>query len=234
MGSKRIFLALALSALLPRIALAQQDEQHPPLKFRYEVGQSRQRRAEGEGDKWHRFGGGISLGVAASQVDGDGNAGYHKPSPTFGIWVDRQMTARLFLRMDLRYMGKGAWHNSKINGGSRRDYTISLHYLELPLTAEYFVLPRLSIAAGLGFGYLMGASESNRYGELPLNGARQFRRFELSAQASLAFRISSHFTARGGGAYSILPIRGLLADPLGYIRHGQYNNLLYVGIEYEI
>ena len=80
----------------------------------------------------------------------------------------------------------------------------------------------------------MGASESNRYGELPLNGARQFRRFELSAQASLAFRISSHFTARGGGAYSILPIRGQLADPLGYIRHGQYNNLLYLVIEYEI
>ena len=222
MGSKLIFLALALSTLLPRIALAQQDEQQPPLRFRYEVGQYRQRMAEGEGDKWHRFGGGVSLGVAASQVDGDGNAGYHKPSPTFGIWVDRQMTARLFLRMDLRYMGKGSWHNSKINGGSQRDYTISLHYLELPLTAEYYVIPRLSIAAGVGFGYLMGASESNRYGELPLNSARQFR------------RISPHFTARGGGTYSILPIRGQLADPLGYIRHGQYNNLLYLVIEYEI
>lgn len=181
-----------------------------------------------------RFGGGLLGGLSATQVDGDGCGGYKNLGGVGGIWVQRQLADSWGLRVEIKYVGKGSRSTIKDEAGGRiTNYAFTLHYLELPIFAQWLFTDRFSLDLGLGAGYLLAWQERNAYGSL--KGIRTDpKRYEITAQAGLEWRFHKHFGVRLGFSYSILPIRGKPDGVVSRIRRGQYNNALTLVLQYEI
>lgn len=185
----------------------------------------------------HRFGGGVIGGANFSQVDGDGYGGYNALGGIAGVWLSRQIGRSDWgFRVEIRYVGKGS-RSVGLFGGKQgvraTNYSFTLHYLELPIYAEYVFLERFVANIGLSAGYLLGWSERNTYGDIDKATRLSPKRWELAGHIALAWHFQSRWAVRGGFAYSILPIRGAPDIPMGQKR-GQYNNMLYLLLEYEI
>lgn len=88
------------------------------------------------------FFGGIALGGVTSQVDGDGNDGFHKAGFTAGAFVGLELSDYLEAQFEIKYIQKG----SKSSADDPVQFTIQLDYVELPLIA----------AANLGFFEING------------------------------------------------------------------------------
>ena len=55
------------------------------------------------------FKAGFTLGIAATQVDGDTYGGFDKAGPVAGVWVGRNLGNSWLGRMELRYAQKGSY-----------------------------------------------------------------------------------------------------------------------------
>ncbi len=176
------------------------------------------------------FQGGIMVGGVASQVDGDDYDGYHRFAPIGGFWVKYNFKKKHALRLEFRYIGKGSLQNEGTGVERRQVYSISLHYLELPLLYEYYLFYKFTMAFGVSAGYLLTARESNRYGNLLSGRRKTFLPYELAAHARGTWQFNKHFDLTLGYSYSILPVRGVMAGWYG--RNGQYNNIISLAANY--
>ncbi len=227
-------LLLALWAL-PCTALPHCDT------LRWEVGQSSEDRARTSASRessirqapsWREgFYGGLTVGAAFSQVDGDGHSGFHRVNALASAWVGYDWHRHWGLRLDFRYLGKGSHAVSKQKGDSRLEYDLQLHYFELPFQLQYRPIHSFTLGAGLALGYLIAYQERNAYGDLAISRGAP-KRYEFSGLVSLTWRFYRGLGVRGGWQYSILPIRGELAKSSMEARRGQFNNLLFLALDY--
>lgn len=181
---------------------------------------------------YDNFAMGLCLGGAASQVDGDGHGGYRRFSPTGGLWVRLKLPKHWSASLKFRYMWKGSYATSGKGEHQHLDYSLSLHYLELPLLAEYTFKRRWRLGLGLSAAYLMYAKERNAYGDFLLEGDRKPSAFELAGQASAAYLINAHWAVEAGFSYSALPFRGRLNDVTSPVHSGQYNRVITLSVAY--
>ncbi|PID90467.1 MAG: hypothetical protein CSA97_02785 [Bacteroidetes bacterium] len=175
---------------------------------------------------------GLSLGLSAAQLDGDGYGGYHHLWPSGGFFVRYHLPKNWDARLGFSYVCKGARGHAKRLDAERTVHKVTFHYLELPLVFEYLLKGRFQFSFGMGFGYLMSASQRHFEGEVELSGVRKPAKIEWTAQASFAYFFTEHWAARLGGSYSILPVRGRPSGISSPIRTGQYNNVLLLNVEY--
>ncbi len=178
----------------------------------------------------YAFQGGLVVGGVGAQVDGDRHSGYHRFAGLGGFWVARPFGTKLRLRFEFRYIGKGSLANEGQGAARRQIYSLSLHYLELPVVLEYRVWQRWYVGLGLGGGYLLSASESNQYGNLLVGGRKSFNSYEWAGHARVSYRFNDHLTGTMGAAYSLLPIRGRI--DIASIVRAQYNNLVTLSLDY--
>lgn len=200
-------LCLALFLCLPFALWAQKEEREP-----------------------HLFQGGLVAGGVGAQVDGDTHSGYHRFAGLGGFWVARPLGAKFCVRFEFRYIGKGSLANRGTGAERRQIYSLSLHYLELPVLVEYNVWRKWHVALGISGGYLLAAAESNEYGNLLVGGRKSFKPYEWAGHGRVMYPINNHFTATLGASYSLLPIRGKVN--ITSIARAQYNNLVTLSIDY--
>lgn len=181
-----------------------------------------------------RFGGGVTAGVVGSQVDGDTHGGYHRLNGTGGVWVERELAGRFALRIELRYIGKGSLANRREGGARRLEYSLGLHYIEVPLLVHYSLGAHWYVGLGVAGGYLMGWQERNAHGDDLRASRTRVRSYEVSALGRVGWRITDSWSVRFGAGYSIMPIRGRLGAVGAGYRSGQYNNYLELSLDYEI
>ncbi len=183
---------------------------------------------------YNNFSMGVNLGGAASQVDGDGCGGYRRFSPTGGIWVRLQLPKDWSASLQFRYMWKGSYATTGKGENQHLQYSLSLHYLELPLLAEYSFLRHWRVGLGLSAAYLMASQEKNAYGEIPLEGVRKPSPFELAAHATGAYVFNARWAVQAGFSYSALPFRGKMNDVTSPVRSGQYNRAITLMVSYSL
>jgi opacity protein-like surface antigen len=169
------------------------------------------------------FKAGFTLGVAATQVDGDGHSGYNKAGPILGIWVSRNLGGNLFARFELRYIQKGSYAKNTDDGAY---YRIRLHYIEMPLLIGYRFVNGFSAKAGLSGGYLAEAKEMNELGGFPPEDISAFRKYEVAGLAGIEYNYSERWALGVLYSYSILPIRPFEGNITYRLQRGQYNNVL--------
>lgn len=99
------------------------------------------------------FHGGLVLGVAGSQIDGDNHRGYFKGGLNLGAFVNRQINKRSGWQMEIKYTGKGA-RSLDSSSTSTNYYHVSLKYVELPILYYYQINQKYSIQVGASVGYL--------------------------------------------------------------------------------
>lgn len=169
------------------------------------------------------FKAGFAVGLAATQVDGDGHSGYNKAGPIIGIWVSRNFGGNLFARYELRYIQKGSYAKTADDGTY---YRIRLHYIEMPLLIGYRFINGFNAIAGLSGGYLAEAREMNEMGEFPPEDISAFRKYEFAGLAGIEYNYSERWAFGALYSYSILPIRPFEGNITYRLQRGQYNNVL--------
>jgi hypothetical protein len=182
-----------------------------------------------------RFNSGIQLGLNTSQITGDNLAGYNKAGVTAGIWVNRQLTERLSLWMELSYLPKGS---KKINSPSDSIpdyYRLHLNYIEVPLSLNYRIHPKISIESGISCGAYISHIEEDVNGDLSgLYGPReQFKSTDISFNAGLNWHFNSKWMFNVRNANSIFPVRNHDQQTYFRLNRGQYTSCIMGRIIYQ-
>lgn len=180
------------------------------------------------------FDAGFVGGIAATQVDGDGNAGYDKAGPILGIWVGHRINTSFYARGELRYAQKGSFAKNVEEGVSSSYYRMRLNYFELPLILGYRLKNGFNPIVGLSAGYLAKAKEMNQYGSFPSEDIKKFNKFEFAYLLGLEYNRSERWAFYLVFTYSILPIRNQPTNPTNRWDKGQYNNVLELVARYKL
>jgi opacity protein-like surface antigen len=186
-----------------------------------------------------RFYGGALVGLCASQVDGDTYAGFDKLGLQGGVFVNTKFTKAWGAQMEIKYNAKGA--RKKTSESDRATYSLTLHYIDIPLIINYTILDKFIIDAGFVPGYLFakkGEEDGIKFSDEEI---RAFKKVDLSWLLGLNYKITDNFIANIRYSYSLFSIRdyenvnanyGIIAQIFGYT-NGDYNNFLTMGIYYQ-
>jgi opacity protein-like surface antigen len=180
-----------------------------------------------------KFDAGFVCGLAATQVDGDGNAGYDKAGPIAGVWVGHRINSVLYWRMELRYIQKGSYAKNVQDDVSTGFYRMRLNYFEIPLILGYRLRNGFNPILGLSGGYLIKAKEMNQYGSFPDEDIQKFRKAEFAWLFGLEYNKSEHWAFTLLYTYSIIPIRPHKDNIVYRWDRGQYNNVIEVVARYK-
>ncbi|HYX06249.1 MAG TPA: porin family protein [Bacteroidales bacterium] len=178
-----------------------------------------------------RFSGGITMGLSASQIDGDRYAGYNKAGFIGGMFARTDLTDKTGWQIEIKYIGKGAGKkNDPENPGY---YKVKLHYIEVPLILYYNFTGKWSGEGGIAPGYLMKAAEDLDGGGFT-SPEKPFRDAELDGLAGINYNFTDHLRANIRFSYSIIPVRNHPGDQVHFLDRGQYSNVLEFSVYYSL
>jgi hypothetical protein len=149
------------------------------------------------------FEAGLVGGFTMSQISGDGLAGFDKAGARIGAYISYPIPRKnINFEVGMQYLQKGSREPSGDKGIS--NYSMDMHYLELPFTLNYTFNNGLVVESGFGPGILISYNEEDAIGAL--NGMTP-NTFGLDFICGLQYQIFNHlkFNLRYGN--SILPIR---------------------------
>jgi hypothetical protein len=178
-----------------------------------------------------QFEGGILGGLTASQIDGDSYSGYNKVGIQAGAWVQRLFTYTVAGQLELRYVQKGSLHTNKPDDPTY--YRCVLHYIDLPIMAQYIYDEKVVFELGIGPEFLVSGKEFDAHGELP-EREPYFHTFTMSAIAGIGYTFWDVLTFSARFNYSIIPIRDHPSGQSYLLNQGQYSNVLSFAIYYKI
>jgi hypothetical protein len=180
-----------------------------------------------------QFEGGIMGGLTASQIDGDSYSGYNKVGIQAGAWVQRLFTYTIAGQMELRYVQKGSLHTNK--PGDDNYYKAALHYIDIPIMAQYIYNEKVVFELGIGPEFLISGKEFGVYGELPeAEKGPPFHTFTMSAIVGIGYTFWDVLTFSARFNYSIIPIRDHPSGQIYLLNQGQYSNVLSFAVYYKI
>ena len=112
-----------------------------------------------------KFEAGFVGGFSASQISGDGLAGFDKGGARLGAYISYPLkNKRINFEVGMQYLRKGSKQPSGERGIS--NYNINLQYLEVPFTVNYSLKSGLLLETGIGAGILVNYTEENANGTL--------------------------------------------------------------------
>jgi hypothetical protein len=174
---------------------------------------------------------GISIGIVASQVDGDRLDGYDKPGFKAGILVKNQLKSNYSFYLGLDYIQKGSRKLANPDIPDDRFYILRLNYIEVPFIFQYTYKSKYIGELGFVFGYLFKANE-----DVDGNGFMEpyppFKSYDIPFRCGLGYKIGKRISLKLHYSYSILPIRNHPGNQTWYFDRGQYNNYLILSIFY--
>jgi hypothetical protein len=186
-----------------------------------------------------RFNGGLLAGVCASQVDGDTYGGFDKVGLQGGVFVNTKFTKNWGAQMEIKYNGKGA--RKKTSESDPETYSLTLHYIDLPLMINLTVQKKFIFDAGFVPGYLFAKNGEKDGIKMSGNEISAFKKVDLSWLIGFNYKINDNFIANIRYSYSLFSIRdyetvdanySFVANIFGYT-NGDYNNYLTMGIYYQ-
>lgn len=177
------------------------------------------------------FSANVFFGGTATQVQGDGLAGFDKPGLTTGFGVRGRLDRKWSMGFDLAYVQKGS---RKVQDPDNNDFTyyrLSLHYAEVPILVQYNT-KKLSFFAGPTIGYLLASSEETTSGIQEIQNP--FRKLELGLTGGASYKFSKNWSIASSIQESALSIRATPAYAKGFLGRysGQYNTALYLRLIY--
>lgn len=177
------------------------------------------------------FTGGISLGGVASQMSGDGLAGWDKLGVYAGGWVHAELSKKIGAQMNIQFMTKGSRKNADQDNGDFNTFAFNLTYIEVPVLATY-TLNSWRFGVGPSFGVLLSQEQVSNGFEFEINPP--FRSFDLSGCGSIQASFGDHLGMELRAYTSIIPIRPApqVVNPLSFYEQGNYNQVLSLGVVY--
>jgi hypothetical protein len=172
------------------------------------------------------FGGGLILGLSASQVSGDNLGGFNKAGLLVGGFIDLQLSKTLKGQMEMTFIQKGS-NNPKMNENSYSD--ISLSYVEIPLLLKYQQSNIIAIETGFETAFLINAYDNDLYGKIT---NRPFNKTDISIFIGMDYYINTKLILNSRISNSIIPIRAHASGATFQLNKGQYNSVLSFSLHY--
>ena len=148
-----------------------------------------------------------------------------------GAWVQRLFTYTLAGQMELRYVQKGSLHTNK--PGDATYYKAALHYIDIPIMAQYIYNEKVIFELGIGPEFLISSKEQDAHGDLP-EREPYFHTFTMSAIAGIGYTFWEVLTFTARFNYSIIPIRDHPSGQSYLLNQGQYSHVLTFAVYYKI
>lgn len=184
------------------------------------------------------FYGGVALGGVTSQVDGDGNNGFHKFGFTGGGFVGLKLSDIFDIQLEIKYIQKG----SKSSVDDPSSFKIRLDYVEMPLVASANLdflkvngrkLDWLKFELGLSLDALVYANQkintaneaTDMWRPLCLNGILGMQ-FRLTPKLGIGFRVITSITSAYKGNFG--------RDTVRFGQKGAFNDVLELVFFYRL
>jgi len=179
------------------------------------------------------FNAGYHFGMTATQVTGDNLSGYNKAGIYAGGFVNRNITDRAKIQMEMSFIQKGSRKNAKPSDGIYESYLMRLNYVEVPVSYQFDLKKYLSLHAGLSMAYLIISTEKDNYGVVvPDPNLPYFKKIDFDIFAGLTYNINDKWSLLLRYSYSILPIRNTPLFSTTYYNEGQYNDVITTALQY--
>lgn len=180
-----------------------------------------------------RFDAGLIAGLNASQVEGDGFKGYHKPGLLLGSFVQTDIAPTLFVGMEIKYSQKGSKKKYDPKKPEVEEYTIRLNYIDMPVFMGFRTNDRSAIIGGIAPGILIHSKELGAYGELPEEDQQEFNTFDLSLFLGFQWDFTERMAVDLRFALSVIPCADK-AESNYYFHNGLYNNVISLALYYDL
>lgn len=180
-----------------------------------------------------RFDAGLIGGFNASQVEGDGFKGYHKPGFLLGAFVQTDIAPAFFAGMEIKYSGKGSKRKYDPKLPDIEQYTISLGYIDMPLFVGFRINDNGAILGGITPGYLIYSKETGAYGELPVEDQQDFNTFDLQPFLGFQWDFTNRLAVDLRFSLSVIPCADK-ADSNYYFHDGLFNNVISLAFYYDL
>lgn len=184
------------------------------------------------------FYGGVALGGVTSQVDGDGNNGFHKFGFTGGGFVGLKLSDIFDVQLEIKYIQKG----SKSSVEDPSSFKIRLDYVEMPLVASANLdflkvngrkLDWLKFELGLSLDALVYTNQkinaaneaTDMWRPLCLNGVLGMQ-FQLTPKLGIGFRVITSITSAYKGNFG--------RDTVRFGQKGAFNDVLELVFFYRL
>ncbi len=186
------------------------------------------------------FKAGPIVGLAATQVDGDGYGGFNKAGVSTGIFLQRTSAnnQHLSFQFEMQFIQKGARKNAKPDKEEYDAFLLRLNYIELPLFIQY---RHKHLAAEIGpyAGMLMYDYMADELGILPRQGV-PFKKYDIGGYLGFYYYFNEHFSVNWRSGNSFLPIREIPSIDSHYdiftriFNRGWYNIASIISFRYTL
>jgi hypothetical protein len=134
-----------------------------------------------------QFNSGIRLGLNANQINGDRMAGFNHIGFVGGLFTDYQFNNKWDAGFEMLFSQKGSHANhTAYERDSGLWYKMTLNYVEVPFMAGYYISPKIKVMAGLGFGYLISATQRDSMGS-KWKATTAFKKIDFNATVGVEY-----------------------------------------------
>ena len=183
------------------------------------------------------FGGGVILGLGASQVGGDDLGGFNKAGLLVGAFTNISISELLSFQMEMTFIQKGSDNPNMIDSEHKDEgqEDISSSYIEVPLLLQYRQSSKLKIEGGVQLAYLINGYYNDENGEIPIYSVNPFIKYDFGLLIGMDYTFSNRLSLNTRVSNSILPIGEEDYDhPKAYNSQikGKYNSVLSFALHY--
>ena len=141
------------------------------------------------------IGGGLALGLNASQVDGDNYAGYHKMGLNIGVTGFIPVRDKMAISVEISLNQKGSTKRPHPQDPYGNSYKLRLDYLDIPVLFNFKDKNKLIVAGGFSYGTIVRFDEivNGTYNTYPINDP-PYSPFDINAIADLKYPIRENFS----------------------------------------
>lgn len=141
------------------------------------------------------FGGGLSVGMNAAQINGDSASGFNKVGLNAGVLINRKLNKSFSWQFELLYSRKGSRTRVDTNtsGPPSRYFHNKLTYVEVPILLNWNVYERFRVQAGFCYAILNDATHEEPIGVIT-NTTRSFYRTDYNTVFGLEYDLTNKFS----------------------------------------
>ncbi len=175
------------------------------------------------------FNGGLIGGLSATEISGDRLHGPNKAGIYAGAFVNRYITEKSALQMELNFIQKGSRLNPD-TANNFEQYLLRLSYAELFLHYKYDFHPMFTLEAGPSLGVLISSYEEADFMILD----RPFKWHDLSLNVGLFYHFHERWSFNIRYSNSVLAVRPHTFGQTYRWNRGQYNEVLSFTFHYKL
>jgi len=185
------------------------------------------------------FDGGVLVGLAASQIDGDRVAGYDKANLKLGMFIERKVKRRGRRRGrnknkwnyggELYYIGKGS--STKAKTTTSNAFVIQLHYIECSPYLLYSVKKNAIVQGGLSIATLLSNKITEGQNEW---SSEEFNNLDLNYFIGFKYLLNKHLAIDFRAQRSLVPFASADTESPIFDETGLRNIILSFNAYYKL